>query len=91
VAKKNFKGGLDSLLQSTTTSTNIPPVVSKSDNVKPNELRATFIVREDYLEKIKAVAYWDRLLVKDVINTAIGQYIEKYGNIKPVPQKNSNL
>jgi hypothetical protein len=52
VAKKNFKGGLDSLLQSTTTSTNIPPVVSKSDNVKPNELRATFIVREDYLEKM---------------------------------------
>ena len=92
MAKKNFKGGLDSLLQSTTSnniSTSIPTV--KNDTTKPNELRATFIVREDYLEKIKAVAYWDRLLVKDVINTAIGQYIEKYGNIKPVPQKNATL
>ena len=89
MAKKNFKGGLDSLLQNTTganqyLTTTLSPQISNS---KPNELRATFIVREDYLEKIKAVAYWDRILVKDVMNLALGQYLEKYGSVKSIDRK----
>lgn len=90
MAKKNFKGGLDSLLQNTTgANQNISTTLSPHNNsTKPNELRATFIVREDYLEKIKAVAYWDRILVKDVMNIALGQYLEKYGSVKSIPQKN---
>lgn len=90
MAKKNFKGGLDSLLQNTTgANPNVSTTLSPQNNsTKPNELRATFIVREDYLEKIKAVAYWDRILVKDVMNIALGQYLEKYGSVKSIPQKN---
>ena len=90
MAKKNFKGGLDSLLQNTTgANPNLSTTLSPQNNsTKPNELRATFIVREDYLEKIKAVAYWDRILVKDVMNIALGQYLEKYGSVKSIPQKN---
>ena len=90
MAKKNFKGGLDSLLQNTTgANPNVSTTLSPQNNsTKPNELRATFIVREDYLEKIKAVANWDRILVKDVMNIALGQYLEKYGSVKSIPQKN---
>jgi hypothetical protein len=56
-----------------------------------NETRATFIINEDLLEKLKAIAYWDRLLIKDVINTALQETVAKYekksGAIKPIPKK----
>jgi hypothetical protein len=37
--------------------------------------RATFILRSDYLEKIKALAYWDRKQVKEVIDEALMEYL----------------
>jgi len=56
-----------------------------------NETRATFIINEDLLEKLKAIAYWERLLIKDVVNTAlqetVAQYEKKSGAIKPIPKK----
>lgn len=58
---------------------------------KENETRATFIVDEGLLDKVKAIAYWDRLLVKDVINTAlqetVAKYEKKHGAIKSIPNK----
>jgi hypothetical protein len=89
MAKKDFKGGLDSLLQNTVNPDKnlVQKTISEPISNKPSEIRATFIVREDYLEKMKAVAYWDRLLVKDVINTAIGEYLHRYGNVKAIPTK----
>jgi len=44
--------------------------------------RATFILRSDYLEKIKALAYWDRKRVKEIIDEALGAYL-KSRKIKP--------
>lgn len=88
MAKKNFKSGLESLLTNSTQMA--PQSTSKVDVEKPSEIRATFIIREDYLEKIKAISYWDRLLVKDVMHQAIGQYLEKYGNVKSIPEKKIN-
>lgn len=37
--------------------------------------RATFIVRKDLLEKMKAVAYWDRKKVKNVVDEALEAYL----------------
>jgi len=37
--------------------------------------RATFIVREDHLEKIRDVAYWDRKQIKEVIDEALEAYL----------------
>jgi len=34
--------------------------------------RNTFILRKEYLEKIKALAYWERKTIKDVIDEALG-------------------
>ena len=97
MTKKTFTSGLDSLVGDykkqkgrPTTSTR---VVSKSsqEGTKENETRATFIVKEDLLEKLKGVAYWERIMIKDVINTALGEYLKKYekanGDIKPAPIK----
>jgi hypothetical protein len=42
-----------------------------------NETRATFIINEELLDKLKAIAYWDRVLIKDVVNTALQEYLDK--------------
>lgn len=58
---------------------------------KENETRATFIVNEVLLEKIKAIAYWERESIKDVLNNALEGAIKKYetknGPINPIPKK----
>ena len=53
---------------------------------KPNSLekglqdgwtRATFVLRKDYLSKLKAVSYWDRKKMKEVIDEALGDYLRE--------------
>jgi hypothetical protein len=48
--------------------------------------RATFIVRDEYLEKIKAVGYWDRKQIKEVLDEAITGYL-KGRKVKAIPTK----
>jgi hypothetical protein len=38
--------------------------------------RNTFILRKDYSEKIKSLAYWERKTIKDVVDEALGSYLE---------------
>lgn len=99
MSKKNFTGGLNSLLgdQPEKIKRGRPQTVfkeitkSSQEGTKENETRATFIINEELLDKLKAIAYWDRLLIKDVINTALQDIVIKYekknGDIKPIPKK----
>lgn len=48
--------------------------------------RATFIIKEDHCEKLKAVAYWDRKTVKEIINEALTHYL-KNKRVKSLPLK----
>lgn len=91
MSKKNFTGGLSSLLgdQPETPKRGRPVTQTKEitkssqEGTKENETRATFIINEELLDKLKAIAYWDRVLVKDVLNTALQEYVEKR---KPKPR-----
>lgn len=47
--------------------------------------RATFIVREELLEKIKDLAYWERLQIKEVVNDALENHV-KGKRIKKRPE-----
>ena len=99
MSKKNFSGGLNSLLgEQTEKPKRGRPVTqtkeitkSSQEGTKVNETRATFIINEDLLEKLKAIAYWERSLIKDVVNTALQDVVNKYekksGAIKPIPKK----
>jgi len=99
MSKKNFTGGLSSLLgdQPDKPKRGRPVTQTKEitkssqEGTKENETRATFIINEELLEKLKAIAYWDRVLIKDVINTSLAETIAKYeknnGDIKPIPKK----
>lgn len=101
---KSFTGGLNSLLGGDQpknktehkkagrpkTSTRTIEKASQ-EGTRDGETRATFIVREDLLDKFKAIAYWDRALIKDIVNSAMEDYIQKHekknGAIKPIPKK----
>lgn len=99
MSKKDFTGGLNSLLgdQPEKPKRGRPVTQTKEitkssqEGTKEKETRATFIVNEDLLEKLKAIAYWDRALIKDVVNTALQEIVAKYekknGDIKPIPKK----
>ena len=99
MSKKNFTGGLSSLLgdQAEKPKRGRPKTstreITKSsqEGTKEKETRATFIINEELLEKLKAIAYWDRVLIKEVVNTALQEAVDKYekksGDIKPIPKK----
>ena len=99
MSKKNFTGGLNSLLgdQPDKPKRGRPITQTKEitkssqEGTKENETRATFIINEELLEKLKAIAYWERILIKDVVNTAlldvVAKYEKKSGDIKPIPKK----
>lgn len=113
MAKKDFKGGLSSLLGDTpikkeeqnnkdlevkkVQKKGRPKTVTKTitktsqNGTKNGETRATFIVKEEQLDKLKALAYWERIQIKEVIHNVIEKYLEDYerenGEIKSIKSK----
>jgi len=67
--KKDFKTGFDSLLTNSNDKTKITIT---------EEVRATFIVNSDHLEKLKAVSYWQRKKIKNIVDEAFQHYIDSY-------------
>jgi len=98
MSKKNFTGGLNSLLgdQPEKPKKGRPVTQTKEitkssqEGTKENETRATFIVNEELLEKLKAVAYWERRMIKEVIASALEETVAKYekknGPVKLIPK-----
>jgi len=99
MSKKNFIGGLSSVLgdQPEKPKKGRPVTQTKEitkssqEGTKENETRATFIVNEELLEKLKAVAYWERRMIKEVIASALEETVDKYekknGPVKLIPKK----
>lgn len=101
MSQKDFKGGFDSLLgdrpktvrsKAGRPKTQFKQITKSSqEGTKEHETRATFIINEELLDKLKAMAYWDRVLIKEVVNTALEDAVTKYekknGAIKAVPKK----
>jgi len=58
-------------------------IKSSEKGLRDGWTRNTFILRIDYLEKIKALAYWERKKVKDVVDEALGSYL-KGKKIRPI-------
>jgi len=89
MSKKDFSKGLDSLLGEGSTTKKAKPAQSKT-----KEVRATFIIDEEKLEKIKSIAHGEGVLIKDVLDKALGSSIKrweaKHGKIKKV-SKNKNI
>ncbi len=48
---------------------------TSSHGLKKGWTRATFILREEYLERIKAIAYWQRKNIKEVVDEVLENYL----------------
>src|SRR5712691_6041907 len=48
-------------------------------------IRATFIVQEDQLAQVKALAYWERKQIKEVITEALSAYLAGR-HVDPLPE-----
>jgi hypothetical protein len=51
-------------------------IKTSQKGLKKGWTRATFILRNDYLENIKALAYWERKKVKEVVDEILGFYLK---------------
>ncbi|HHU80973.1 MAG TPA: hypothetical protein GXZ35_06530, partial [Acholeplasmataceae bacterium] len=49
---------------------------SSQEGLRDGFTRATFIVREDLLKKLKDYAYTERETLKDVVNSMIEQFLD---------------
>jgi hypothetical protein len=55
-------------------------VINKSseEGTLEGETRATFIVNEELLNKLKAIAYQERKMIKEIVNEMLHDKIAKY-------------
>ncbi len=109
MAKKSFKGGLNSVLGDDIEEQPVLPAKAYEEEVKPavealknlkaksetedlanttsksakigvkaGETRATFIIKQEVLETLKALAYWERKQFKKVLNEALEAHFQKW-------------
>ena len=94
--KKNFTRGLNTLLgeqaeKETADSkkrgrpiTQLKEVTNEAERgTLEGETRATFILNKELIYKLKAVAYYDRVMLKEAVTEALQSYIDKK---KPKPR-----
>jgi hypothetical protein len=48
---------------------------SSQRGLKDGWTRATFILKMEYLNRIKELAYWERKKVKEIVDEALGAYL----------------
>jgi hypothetical protein len=53
------------------------PIKTTQQGLQDGWTRATFILRKDYLEKLKELAYWKRKTIKEVMDEALGAYLRE--------------
>jgi hypothetical protein len=51
--------------------------------------RVSAIVKKGLLDKVRSIAYWERKEIKDVLSEAIENFIQLYGEVKPIPEKHT--
>jgi len=82
MAKKNFKG-IEAFLSSEPESRKQESEIQEGSATPPKiEKRATFLVEIDQLDKMKALAYWDRKIIKQVLKEALENYFLQKGESK---------
>lgn len=107
MSKKSFSGGLNSLIREEPEQDrgkHSGRVITKTSQkgIREGDTRATFVVSEALLEKVKGLAYWESynislkskrmvtVTIKEVVNKALQDAVDLYekenGPIKPIPK-----
>jgi hypothetical protein len=74
MAKKNFKTGIDMLIQSSKNNIEIEKTADKEKS-KPEFQKATYYFNSDTLSAIKSIAWYNRQPIGEVINEALKAYV----------------
>src|ERR1700733_5658244 len=53
-----------------------PPKKTSQMGLREGWTRVTFILREEHVEKLKSLAYWERATIKDIMDEALSMYLE---------------
>ena len=90
--KESLNGIIDDMKETTTTATERP---KSARGLRDGLNRFSIVLPIDVLDKLRAVAYWNNMSVKDVITqfleSGIDRYQKRHGEIKPVPQSDTKL
>ena len=81
LSKKSFKTSFDDLLGQGRAE-----VSEVKKSYKYQETKSTFVVRCDHLDKIKAIAYLERKMIKDIVADSLEIYISNYEKINGLIQ-----
>jgi len=79
MAKKDFKKGIDGLLQPSTPGKGTDKKKKKLDS---NHVKATYYLDEQVLNQIKAIAYYERKAIGQVISEVLKKYASRYKNLE---------
>lgn len=98
--------GIDALINGTRTDTGKPkskagrkrtnyrvPDTASERGTKPGETRFSGIVSKELLQKVKAIAYWQRVPIKQVLEEALTTHVQEYESktgtaVAPIPKNN---
>lgn len=63
-----------------------PSPTASQEGLPEGWIRATFIVQEEHLAKIKALAYWERKQIKEIMTEALSAYLADR-RVDPIPER----
>ncbi|MCW3787222.1 hypothetical protein [Plebeiibacterium sediminum] len=81
--KKQFTGGLDSLIQNSKNNIKTEKEADKEKS-KSGIQKATYYFNSDDLELIKAIAFYERRPIGDLIGELMKKYITNYPDLDKV-------
>lgn len=87
MAKKDFKQGLDFLIQNTKEIIENPKIPDKEKKDEAGSKKATYYYNTQSLNAIKAIAWYDRKPIGHVIDEAINLYIKNYSDVEKVVKR----
>lgn len=53
--------------------------------------KTSLAIREEYFEKLKALAYWERVQLKDIFDELLEKFIPTLGDVKPIPKERKKV
>lgn len=96
VKKMNFKGSLNDIINEMKDET--PQVEERPKSargLRPGLNRFSIVLPVGLMDDLRAVAYWNKMTVKDVIVQFLDSSMEKYkeihGDVLPIPTQEKKL
>jgi len=77
MSKKGFITGLDHLLEGSNSEKEEAKLDKQTKDNEEKEIRATFIITEGRINIVKALAYWQRKQIKQVLQESLDLYFSQ--------------